>query len=189
MKLNPRKLITALTLSGLAALLLLAATGHDTSARIERGRFLVGIAGCADCHTPRTMGPNGPEPDQTRWLSGHPEEVQLPPSPALPPGPWSAIAAGLTAWAGPWGTSYAANLTPDENTGLGIWTEAMFIQAMRSGKHMGSGRDMLPPMPWQNLAGLTDDDLKAVYAYLRSLPAITNHVPEPLGPDARPLYE
>jgi cytochrome c553 len=189
MKVPAHLRISALAVGGLSVLLLLAAARHDTTPRVERGRYLVSIGGCADCHTPRRMGPNGPEPDLTRWLSGHPEDAQLPPPPVLPPGPWFAITAGLTAWAGPWGVTYAANLTPDENTGLGIWTEGMFVQAMRTGKHMGSGRDILPPMPWQALAGLTDDDLKAIYAYLRSLPAISNHVPDPLGPDVRPLYE
>lgn len=181
--------LPALAVGGLSILLFLAAARHDTTPRVERGRYLVNLGGCADCHTPRRMGPNGPEPDLTRWLSGHSEEAQLPPPPALPPGPWFAITAGLTAWSGPWGVTYAANLTPDEHTGLGIWSEDMFVQAMRTGKHMGSGRDILPPMPWQGLAGLSDDDLKAIYAYLRSLPAISNHVPDPLGPDARPLYE
>lgn len=93
--------------------------------------------------------------------------------------------AGQTAWAGPWGITYSANLTPDVNTGLGIWTEEMFMKAMRTGKHMGSGRDILPPMPWNAIGRLTDEDLKAVYAYLRSIPAVTNHVPSPLSPDGR----
>jgi hypothetical protein len=70
------------------------------------------------------------------------------------------------------------NLTPDENTGLGIWTEEMFVRAMRTGRHMGASRPILPPMPWQSLAGLEDADLQAIYAYLRSLPPIKNRVPE-----------
>jgi hypothetical protein len=95
----------------------------------------------------------------------------------------------MTAWAGPWGISYAANLTPDLNTGMGIWTEEMFIQAMRTGKHMGVSRDILPPMPWQNLATLEEDDLKAMFAYLRSIPAVVNHVPDPVPPDGQPMFE
>jgi mono/diheme cytochrome c family protein len=157
--------------------------------RIERGRYLVNFGGCNDCHTPLKFGPNGAEPDLSRLLSGHPETVQLPPPPKLENTPWFAVTAGLTAWSGPWGISYAPNLTPDQNTGLGIWTEEMFISAMRTGRHMGSGRPILPPMPWQGIGQLTDDDLKAVFAYLRSIPPLKNRVPEPVGPDGKPQFE
>lgn len=153
-----------------------------------RGKYLVALAGCSDCHTPLKLGPNGPEPDAARYLAGHPEDVKLPPPPTQS-GPWFASTAGMTAWAGPWGVSYASNLTPDTNTGLGIWTESMFIQAMRTGKHMGTGRDILPPMPWRNFAGVSDDDLRAIFAYLRSLPPVSNHVPDPLGPNGRVAFE
>lgn len=149
--------------------------------QVERGRYLVHAMGCHDCHTPKKMGPNGPQLDMTRALSGHPESSALPPPPRLPKGPWMATASwDLTAWSGPWGVSYPMNLTPDENTGLGIWTEEMFMKAMRTGRHMGASRPILPPMPWQSLAGLDDGDLKAVYAHLRSLPPIKNRVPEPV---------
>jgi mono/diheme cytochrome c family protein len=151
------------------------------TSRVERGKYLVTLGGCADCHTPLKLGPRGPEPDLSRYLAGHPEEVKLPP-PDLKPGPWFAATAGMTAWAGPWGISYAANLTPDTNTGMGIWTEEMFMKAMRTGKHMSVSRNILPPMPWQNLASLTDDDLRAVYAYLRSIPPVMNQVPDPVPP-------
>ncbi|QQR73706.1 MAG: diheme cytochrome c-553 [Holophagales bacterium] len=145
---------------------------------VERGTFLVTLGGCNDCHTPLRMGPKGPEPDATRLLSGHPAKLVLPPPPA-PQGPWVWFgAASGTAFAGPWGVSYAANLTPDEATGLGSWTEAQFISAMRTGRHLGNGRPILPPMPWQGLAHMTDADLKAIFAYLRSVPAIQNAAPE-----------
>lgn len=147
---------------------------------VERGRYLTAYGGCADCHTPPKFGPLGPVPDPARLLSGHPAELQLPPPPTNT-GPWSAQTAGFTAWAGPWGVSYAANLTPDPFTGIGIWSEEMFIKAMRTGKHMGCGRDILPPMSWQALRSLNDDDLKAIYAYLRTLPPIRNRVPDPLS--------
>jgi hypothetical protein len=125
------------------------------------------------------MGPNGPEPDRTRMLSGHPESLVMPPPPKLPKGPWVWTAAGTnTAFAGPWGVSYAANLTPDRVTGIGIWNEETFIKTIRTGRHWGVSRPILPPMPWQNVRGLTDDDLKAVYAYLRSIPAVKNQVPD-----------
>ncbi|MGC3957356.1 MAG: diheme cytochrome c-553 [Verrucomicrobiota bacterium] len=149
---------------------------------VQRGEYLVRFGDCGTCHTPLKFGPNGPEPDATRFLSGHPENTKLPP-PDLKPGPWFAATAGMTAWAGPWGISYAANITPDTNTGIGIWTEEMFLKAMRTGKHMGDGRPILPPMPWQSIGTLSDEDLKAVFAYLRTVPAIQNRVPEPVTPN------
>ena len=88
----------------------------------------------------------------------------------------------LTAWAGPWGVSFAANLTPDKATGLGTWTADQFIKSMRTGKHMGVGRPILPPMPVQNFAALSDADLTALFAYLRSIKPIPNQVPAPLPP-------
>lgn len=162
---------------------------HDAAATlVQRGQYLVRLGGCNDCHTPLKFGPHGPEPDLTRVLSGHPGDTKLPP-PELKPGPWFAITAGMTAWAGPWGVSYAANLTPDVNTGLGIWTGDMFLKAMRTGKHMGAGREILPPMPWQNLNGLTDEDLNAIFSYLQSIPAIKNRVPDPVPPAGMPTFE
>jgi mono/diheme cytochrome c family protein len=158
------------------------------SPAIERGKYLVVFGGCANCHTPLKIGPKGPEPDLARFLSGHPADFKLPP-PAPQSGPWIAQTAGMTAWAGPWGISYAANLTPDANTGLGLWTEDMFVKAMKSGKHVGSGRDILPPMPWQGVSNLNDDDVRAIYAYLRSLPPIRNRVPRSVPPAGKPSYE
>ena len=146
----------------------------------ERGKYLVSAMGCNDCHTPAKMGPNGPEPDMARMLSGHPEGMKLPPPPK-PEGPWIAtVAATFTAWSGPWGISYTANLTPDQNTGIGIWTEDMFVKAIREGKHMGTSRPILPPMPWPAFRNLNDDDLKAIFAYLKTIPPVVNHVPDPV---------
>ena len=147
---------------------------------MARGKFLVDTTGCHDCHTPFKMGPNGPEPDMTRALSGHPAEMKLPPPPA-PSGPWiGSFAATMTAWAGPWGVSYTANLTPHKENGLGGWTEQQFIDAMRMGRHQGRGREILPPMPWTAYKNLNDADLKAMFAYLRSLPPNANKVPDPV---------
>jgi cytochrome c553 len=147
---------------------------------VERGKYIVSAGGCHDCHTPHIMGPNGPEPDMSRMLSGHPEKMIVT-KPARLEAPWmGAVAMTMTAWSGPWGISYTANLTPDQNTGLGIWTEEMFINALRTGKHMGTSRPILPPMPWQVIKNYTDDDLKAIFAYLRSIPPVANHVPEPI---------
>ncbi|MDY7226913.1 diheme cytochrome c-553 [Hyalangium rubrum] len=152
--------------------------------QVQRGEYLVRIAGCHDCHTPMAMGPQGPAPDMTKALSGHPEGMQLPPAPAAQ-GPWIVAFAGTnTAMAGPWGVSYAANITSDKDTGMGAWTEQQFTQAMKTGKHMGAGRPILPPMPWQNLAAMTDEDLKSVFAYLKSTPPLKNKVPEPTPPAA-----
>jgi mono/diheme cytochrome c family protein len=155
-----------------------AAAAAETRQRVERGEYLVKVIGCSDCHTPMKMGPNGPEPDMSRFLSGHPEQVGPLSAPELP-GPWMmAAAATMTAFAGPWGISYTANLTPDQNTGLGIWTEDMFIRALRTGRHMGTSREILPPMPWPAFRNATDEDLAAIYAYLRTVKPVVNHVPD-----------
>jgi hypothetical protein len=150
------------------------------------GRYLVTIMGCNDCHTPYKMGKTGPEPDMTRMLSGHPENLKMPPPPRLEM-PWGMVGAATnTAWAGPWGVSYTSNLTPDQNTGIGIWTEDMFIRAMRLGKHMGTSRAILPPMPWPWYSKMRDEELKAIFAYLKSIPPIQNRVPDPTPPGAAP---
>lgn len=156
-------------------------------ARVERGAYLVNIMSCNDCHTPWKMGAKGPEPDRTRLLSGHPSTVAVPPAPALPAGLWGWIGAStMTAFSGPWGVSFTANLTPDPETGLGKWTEAQFVEALRTGRHQGKGRPILPPMPWQQIRNANDEDLKAIFAYLRSIPAIKNRVPAPIDPPEAP---
>lgn len=163
-----------------------AATTAD-AAKIARGQYLVTVGGCNDCHTPLKMGPKGPEPDMSRMLSGHPEQFVISAQAKLPSQEWMVASAPTnTAHSGPWGVSFTANLTPDENTGLGIWTEDMFMKALRTGRHMCASREILPPMPWYNYGKMTDDDLKAVYAYLRSIPAIHNRVPDPLPPAGMP---
>lgn len=154
-----------------------------TDSRVERGAYLVTVGGCNDCHTPWHLGPNGPEPDRSRLLSGHPQQLVMPPAPALPAGPWMVTAAATnTAWAGPWGVSFTANLTPDAETGTGAWSEQEFLDTLRSGRHLGRGRQILPPMPWFNYAEMTDEDLGAIYAYLRTVPPISNRVPDPVPP-------
>jgi hypothetical protein len=162
---------------------------------VERGKYLITVGGCHDCHTPKVEGTGGlPVPDTTRLLAGHPEGL---PYPTWTPGDLqqrSALALinpMLTAWAGPWGVSFAANLTPDISTGIGEWSEQTFIQTMRTGKHQGqpNGRDILPPMPWFNLKEMPEDDLKAMWAYLRSIPPIKNQVPFPVVPSSSPVSE
>ena len=152
--------------------------------RVERGRYLVSIMGCHDCHTPWKLGANGPEPDMTLALSGHPEGFAMT-TPPTPHGTWLwAGAPTNTAYAGPWGISYTANLTPDQNTGLGIWTEDMFVNAIRTGRHMGVSRPIAPPMPWTVYRNATDEDLKSIYAFLRTIKPIVNHVPDYQPPPA-----
>src|SRR6185295_9442959 len=151
-----------------AAACMKPATSTENVARghVERGRYLVTIGGCNDCHTPLKMGPKGPKPDMTRMLSGHPESFPITDGTATPSSKWlMTMAASGTAFSGPWGVSFAANLTPDENTGLGIWTQEMFVKAVRTGRHMGVSRPILPPMPWPNVGAMNDEDLKSVYAY------------------------
>ena len=153
---------------------------------MERGKVLVQVGGCNDCHTTKKLGPDGPEPDMSKELSGHPAEIKIaaPNKPAAG-SPWTiGTTDTLTAWSGAWGITFAANLTPDPNTGLksGAWSEALFLQAMKTGKHIGNGRPILPPMPWQMYSKLSDDDLKAIWAYLMSLKPIENAVPDPIPP-------
>lgn len=157
-------------------------------AKLARGKYMVTIGGCNDCHTPWKMGANGPEMDMTRMLSGHPQELVMPAPPAMSE-PWiGAVGATNTAHAGPWGVSFTANLTPDPETGTGNWSEQEFIDTIRSGRHLGRGRQILPPMPWFNYAEATDEDLSAIYAYLRTIPAIKNKVPDPVPPAATPAH-
>jgi mono/diheme cytochrome c family protein len=182
-----------IALAGLAAMALVAApavvaeTKAANPGQLKRGEYLVMFGGCHDCHSPKVMTPSGPAPDKTRLLSGHPADAQLPPIPpgVLGPSPnqWAAMTNGdLTAWVGPWGVSFAANLTPDGATGLGSWTVDQFIKTMRTGKHLGVGRAILPPMPWFDVAVLNDSDLKAMFAYLKTMKPIQNPVPAPIPP-------
>lgn len=176
------RLTTIFILATLAAFSAFAEAGKQ-SAQIERGAYLVRTKGCNDCHTPWQIGPNGPEPDMTRALTGHPESLVMPTPPQLPPGPWLWMGAATnTAFAGPWGVSFAMNLTPDPETGLGKWTEKQFIDTMRTGRHLGIGRPILPPMPYQIIGSATDEEIKALFAYLQSLPPVKNKVPQPIEP-------
>ncbi len=189
MNLLSKKLLMAVC--GLLCIIVLISTyaygaKDENQERVARGRYLVKSIGCADCHTPWMMGPNGPEQDWSKDLSGHPQELIMPPAPAAA-GPWVGSYSGtFTAWAGPWGVSFSANITPDKETGIGDWTEENFVQTIRTGRHMGKGRMVLPPMPVPAYSNMTDDDLKAIYAYLMTVPAISNKVPEPVDPPAPP---
>jgi mono/diheme cytochrome c family protein len=151
--------------------------------QIQHGQVLVFNGGCNDCHSPKIHAPDGLQPDYSRLLSGHPQDVELPEVPPglLGPEKWLGMyTKDQTAWAGPWGVSFAANLTPDKRTGIGNWTEDMFIRTMRSKKHKGFGREVLPPMPWEDYNQLSDEELKAIFAYLRTLKPVENSVPDPI---------
>lgn len=154
--------------------------------QIKRGEYLVTIGGCHDCHTPWIIQPDGnPGPDMSRALSGHPASFPITDPAQLTSDRYAvAIAATNTAFSGPWGVSFARNLTPDRMTGIGIWSFDIFKNTIRSGRHWGVSRPILPPMPWFNYRHMTDEDLKAVYVYLRTLPPVENEVPEPLPPRA-----
>ncbi len=192
---------TALSIPFGALLMLVACTSNETPStiaeeavvtktpttqqRVDHGRQLVGIMGCNDCHSPKIMGAHGPEPDPERLLSGFPAGTQLPPVDPKATAGWALFSMDLTAAVGPWGTSFAANLTSD-GTGIGNWTEEQFLRALRKGLYKGleGSRPLLPPMPWQNCAGLSDEDIKDIFAYLKSTKPVNNVVPNPLPPPA-----
>ncbi len=152
--------------------------------QVARGKYLVTIGGCHDCHTPWIMQPNGqPGPDMSRALSGHPQQHQIKEPLDLKSKDFAVgIASSNTAFSGPWGVSFAANLTPDKMTGTGIWTFDIFKNTIRNGRHWGVARPLLPPMPWFNYREMTDEDLAAVFAYTRTLKPIRNEVQQPLPP-------
>lgn len=150
------------------------------------GEHLVAMIGCDDCHSPKIMTERGPIPDPALRLSGHPSS-----SPAIQidrlsiqQNGYGACNSHMTAWVGPWGISYAANLTSDQS-GIGLWTEENFFRAIREGKLKGlkEGRLLLPPMPWPAYSQMTDQEISAIFAYLKTVPAIENIVP-PAEPPA-----
>ena len=123
--------------------------GEPAAGAVERGRYLVTIGGCNDCHTPGYME-KGPAVPESEWLTGMPVGFQ-----------------------GPWGTSYAANL----RLVLNSMTEDQWVKHAR--------QQRLPPMPWFNLRAMTDDDLRAVYAYVRSLGAPGHPAPAYVAPGGK----
>ena len=154
------------------------------SAAVARGKYLITLGGCHDCHTPKLMTGKGPALDTKRLLSGFPSSQKVPaiPEGVIGPNSWGGLCTNdQTGWAGPWGVSFASNLTPDKETGIGAWTEKTFITTLRTGKSPG-GRPILPPMPWESIQQASDNDLKAMFAYLMSLPPVRNMVPAPVPP-------
>lgn len=155
----------------------------DSLELIERGAYLVDLGGCHHCHSPKIMSERGPIPDPNRLLSGHPADEILPPYEEETAKGYVLFSMGLTSSTGPWGTSFAANLTPDD-TGIGKWTEKQFFKAMREGKYKGleGSRQILPPMPWEDFGKLTDQDLKSIFLYLKSIKPVENIVPAAVPP-------
>ena len=154
------------------------------SAAVARGKYLITLGGCHDCHTPKRMTEKGPALDTKRLLSGFPSSEKAPaiPEGVIGPKSWGGLFTNDgTGWAGPWGISFASNLTPDKETGIGAWKEETFIKTLRTGKTPG-GRPMLPPMPWEGIRQASDKDLKAMFAYLMSLPPVRNMAPSPIPP-------
>jgi mono/diheme cytochrome c family protein len=134
--------------------------GAADPAAIARGKYLVTIAGCNDCHTP---GYFFGKPDMARFLGGSEVGFEIP---------------GL-------GVFYGPNLTPDKATGLGDWTDAQIVAALQTGRRP-DGRMLAPIMPWHAFANLTKPDVDGIVAYLRTLPAVVHKVPGPFGPTEAP---
>lgn len=149
------------------------------------GEHLVTIGGCDDCHSPKIMGPQGPEINKDLRLSGHPAEESAPAvdRKEVESKFIAVFNPGLTACIGPWGISYSSNITSDE-TGIGNWTEENFIRCLREGKFKGlaDARNLLPPMPYPSIGQMTDEELSAVFAFLKSTKPVRNIVPEPTPP-------
>jgi cytochrome c553 len=157
-----------------------AAAGGDP---VARGKFLANVLGCVECHTPR--GKDG-KPDLRYLMAGHRAGDPAPKwdDANEAKGIGMLVSTAGTAYAGPWGVTYARNLTPDPATGIGKWNEEAFIYVLREGT-------LKPPMPNLLYGNLSDDDLKAIFAWLQSVPAVKNLVPfrtlsPPRLPDGKP---
>jgi hypothetical protein len=162
-------------------------TFNGFESQVEWGRHLVIVSACHDCHSPKKMTAEGMVIDSSLMLSGH---IAGSPEPNVNKKEMQqkglVVTNDLTTWVGPWGTSYTANLTSDA-TGIGNWTEAQFMLAIKEGKYKGlpGSRNLLPPMPWQMYRNLTDEELKAIFAYLQTTNPVKNIVPQPLPPAAK----
>ena len=156
--------------------------GYET--QVEWGEHIVTIAGCNDCHTPKKMTPMGLAIDSTLLLSGHPENAPAPDvDRKMLESKGMVLTQDFTAWVGPWGITYTANLTPDPS-GTGNWTEAQFVYALKNmiSKGLPSSRHLLPPMSLMPAQDMTEDELKAIYAYLRTIKPIKNNSVQPTPP-------
>jgi len=184
MKKNMRKMIFGITV--------IMASCHDatpgvvikdSATMVKRGEYLVASIGCDDCHSPKKMGPHGPEVDLELRFSGYPAGRPLATWDTNTTKSWALFNQDLTACVGPWGVSFAGNITSDA-TGIGNWTEQQFVKCLREGKWKGldSARPLMPPMPWQNFRKLTDEDLKSIYHFLKTTKPVNNTVPAWMPP-------
>ncbi len=147
-------------LIAVAAFALPPARPHAQETELARGKYLVGISGCNDCHTPGYfLG----KPDMVRFLGGSEVGFEIP---------------GLGIFHGP-------NLTSDPETGLGTWSKDDVVTAITTGRRP-DGRILAPAMPWHAFATLTAEDAQAIAAFVKSLPPVTNKVPGPFGPSEKP---
>lgn len=148
---------------------------------VIRGSYLVNAIGCDDCHSPKRMGAHGPEIIPEQRFGGYPSGRPLAPidTNVLKNG-WAMLGPDLTNAVGPWGVSFAANISSDE-TGIGTWSESQFMKAIRDGKYKGldGSRQLLPPMPWYTYRNLSDTDIRAIFAFLKSTKPVNNIVPAP----------
>ncbi len=146
---------------------------------IKEGQRLVAILDCEICHSPKRMGPKGPEVIPELRFGGHQAGTQLPPydEKTVKSG-WALFAPDFTSVIGPWGQSYAANISSD-STGIGMWSEEQFKKVIREGKYKGldNTRPILPPMPWEAYKNLTDEEITKVFAFLKSTAPVKNVVP------------
>jgi len=154
---------------------------------VKRGEYLVTTIGCDDCHSPKKMGPHGPEVDMELRFSGYPSSRPLAAFDTTTAKSWALMNQDLTACVGPWGISFAGNITSDA-TGIGNWTEEQFVKCIREGKWKGldNSRPLMPPMPWQNFSKLTDEDLRSIYRFLKTTKPVKNTVPAWIPPGAKP---
>lgn len=155
-----------------------------TPQQVEKGKYLLEIMGCRDCHSPKVMTAQGPASDMSKDLSGHPASMPVGKINKESLKEWVLFNMMNTAAVGPWGVSFSANLTSDA-TGIGTWSEEQFIIALTEGKSKGirSARPLLPPMPWQNYVNIKKEDAVAMFAYLKSTKPVNNVVPQPISPD------
>ena len=154
---------------------------------VKRGEYLVNTIGCDHCHTPKKMTDHGPIPDMDRRFMGFPatDSIAEINKDVLAPGKWILLKNNLPAAVGPWGVSFSANITSDES-GIGTWSFEQFKKSTSEGKYKGmeNSRPVMPPMPWESLNLLEEDDLKAIYEFLMSTKPIENVVPAYIPPPA-----
>lgn len=150
---------------------------------VKRGEYLVTTMGCHDCHTPMKMTAQGPQRDMENMLSGHPAQLPIGKIDTTIMKSWLLFGHSTTSMAGPWGVSFSANITSDE-TGIGNWTEEQFKKAIVEGKYKGldGSRPLLPPMPWENFKHVRDEDVKAIFTFLKSTKPVKNIVPAAIPP-------